>query len=113
MQKGCLSDLDEGKYSFIIIHALNNANNGRLKSLLQLRSRQGHLLAEQKTLIMKMLTRSRSLEYTLSVLNELQAVIERMLEKIESGITEEKNWMIRAIMARLRVSDPLIRHHGV
>jgi hypothetical protein len=92
----------------MIIHALNNVEKSRLKSLLQVRSRRGNLLMEQKTLIMKMLARSKSLEYTLEVLNELQGRIEARLEELESGIEDQKNWTIRAIMARLKVADPHI-----
>jgi hypothetical protein len=90
----------------MIIHALNHAKNNHLKSLLQVRSQQGSLFMEQKTLIMKMLSTSKSLEYTLEVLNELQGAIVLTLEKMESGIVVEKNWMLRAIMARYKVVDP-------
>ncbi|KAK6500453.1 hypothetical protein TWF481_010796 [Arthrobotrys musiformis] len=109
--KGSLSDLDEGKYSFMLIHALNNnQENGRLKGLLTLRARQRALSVEQKELIMKCMKQSRSMEYTYKVLEELQSRIQKDLEDLEFSIPESrhgdnKNWMIRAIMARLRLGD--------
>ncbi|KAK6536015.1 hypothetical protein TWF281_000261 [Arthrobotrys megalospora] len=108
--KGDLSDLDEGKYSFMLIHALNNAKGTQLKSLLQLRGRsEKGLSVEQKRLIMRSLERSKSMEYTLRVLEQLQDAVEKKLEEMEGG-TVERNWMLRAIMARLRIADPKLRH---
>ncbi|EPS41436.1 hypothetical protein H072_4656 [Dactylellina haptotyla CBS 200.50] len=106
--KGELSDLDEGKYSFMLIRALNNGSNtfdSKLKNLLQLRSRQGYLTPEQKILAMRCMTRSKSMEYTFTVIKELEAEVERILESLESSVGEH-NWTIRAIMARLRTADP-------
>ncbi|KAF3105329.1 hypothetical protein TWF569_001292 [Orbilia oligospora] len=108
--KGSLSDLDEGKYSFMIIHALKcNTKNKQLKSLLAMRS-QKPLSIEQKELIMKIMEQSKSMEYTFSVLEDLQAEIQKSLEDLESKVPQcqngdNRNWMIRAIMARLRLAD--------
>ncbi|KAK6520035.1 hypothetical protein TWF506_000326 [Arthrobotrys conoides] len=113
--KGSLSDLDEGKYSFMLIHALKNqSQNHQLKCLLQMRSQKGQLTKEQKDLIMKIMRRSKSMEYTAMVLEELRLEIEVKLEYIEAqlverGFKEDKNWMIRAIMARLRLPDPITK----
>ncbi|KAF3192924.1 hypothetical protein TWF225_011709 [Orbilia oligospora] len=111
--KGSLSDLDEGKYSFMLIHALKNQKyNHQLKSLLQLRSQKGFLTEEQKDLIMKIMERSNSMEYTAMVLKEISMEVEVKLGYIEAqlaerGFKEDKNWMIRAIMARLKLPDPI------
>ncbi|KAK6343822.1 hypothetical protein TWF696_007481 [Orbilia brochopaga] len=105
--KGSLSDLDEGKYSFMLIHSLKNAKDNQLKSLLRLRSQQGSLTTEQKTLVMNALERTKSMEYTMAVLEEIQAAIDERLEEVEAGLVgQEVNWVIRAIMVRLRVSFP-------
>ncbi|KAK6530346.1 hypothetical protein TWF694_003702 [Orbilia ellipsospora] len=105
--KGDLSDLDERKYSFMLIHALNHIGNSstQLSSLLRLRSTQGSLSPEQKTIIMRALVRAKSIDYTFKVLKELEEAIEKTLQQLESqsGIITGKNWIIRAIMARLRV----------
>ncbi|KAK6540067.1 hypothetical protein TWF694_008897 [Orbilia ellipsospora] len=107
---GSASDLDEGIYSFIMVHALTNSNPSdglQIKSLLDLRSRQGSLTREQKALMMKVLARTKSLDYTVSVLGELQDAIENKLVEIESCLPENqkarKNWIFRAIMAKIRV----------
>ncbi|KAK6527920.1 hypothetical protein TWF281_009181 [Arthrobotrys megalospora] len=90
--KGDLSDLDEGKYSFMLIHALNHSKDKQLQSLIHLRSRQpdGKLSPEQKLLIMKIMARSKSLEYTGNVLAELQLKVREKLEAIEAA-GREKN----------------------
>ncbi|KAK6510050.1 hypothetical protein TWF481_004763 [Arthrobotrys musiformis] len=105
--KGPLSDLDEGKYSFILIHA-HATNDPQLRSLLKLRPQQpgGLFTPEQKSLIMKCLGKTKSMEYTLDVLKELQREIGRVLVGLEGGPVlagQEENWMVRAVMARLRV----------
>ncbi|KAK6544760.1 hypothetical protein TWF694_001443 [Orbilia ellipsospora] len=110
--KGDLSDLDEGKYSFMLIHALNNNKNSKLRNLLALRSRQGSLSIEQKRLIMKGMAQSKSMEYTCKVLEGLEAEIQNALVDVESRVDESqkmngynKNWMLRAIMAKLRFAE--------
>ncbi|KAK6530245.1 hypothetical protein TWF694_003609 [Orbilia ellipsospora] len=113
-QKGTLSDLDEGKYSFILLHALSSPspNTTKLHSLLKLRSRNPTqtLTDEQKELVMRCITRAGSMDYTYNVLEELQDKITEELETIERSIKDgEENWIIRAIMARLRLADPNIR----
>ncbi|EPS35655.1 hypothetical protein H072_10937 [Dactylellina haptotyla CBS 200.50] len=101
--KGDLSDLDEGKYSFMLIHALNNTESPQLRSLLILRSQQGSLSKAQKDLIVELCNKSKSMEYTLGVLEELQGEMEKCLEEIEDRARGEKNYMLRAILAKLRV----------
>ncbi|KAK6335210.1 hypothetical protein TWF718_010646 [Orbilia javanica] len=101
------SSLDEGKYSLALIHALNNSNSSdreQLESLLLLRSRQGNLVSEQKSLVMKILARTGSMGYTVKVMERLENEIERRLESIEATIIgAERNWTMRAIMDYLRV----------
>ncbi|KAF3931652.1 Dimethylallyltranstransferase [Dactylellina cionopaga] len=109
--KGTLSDLDEGKYSFMLIHALKNAKDRQLKSLLQLRARNNGLTMEQKTQIMKHMVKSKSLDYTKQVLGELHFEIHARLESIESKMNvKEKNWILRAIMARLSLDEVYFHH---
>ncbi|KAF3919373.1 Dimethylallyltranstransferase [Orbilia brochopaga] len=62
---GNASDLDEGVYSFMLVHALTTASTSdvlQLKNLLGLRSRQGSLTKEQKNLIIGIINRAKSLE---------------------------------------------------
>ncbi|KAK6524957.1 hypothetical protein TWF281_011847 [Arthrobotrys megalospora] len=101
--KGHLSDLDEGKYSLALIHALNKSPEAtKVKSLLALRSRQGSLSVEQKDGIMRSLAKSRSMEYVLEVLEELQNEMDTRLKDVETQAGEE-NGILRAILAKLRV----------
>ncbi|KAK6525512.1 hypothetical protein TWF694_005642 [Orbilia ellipsospora] len=109
LQKGSLSDLDEGKFSFILIHAMNQSKGQKLQSLLQQRARQGSLLAEQKNLVMTIMDQTKSGEYTLQVIKQLEEEIERHLAKLEESAGGEKNWIIRAIMARMKVSEAAVR----
>ncbi|KAF3927806.1 Dimethylallyltranstransferase [Dactylellina cionopaga] len=104
-EKGDLSDLDEGKYSFMLIHALRHTKDNRLRSLLRIRSQQpeGRLSKEQKDLIMKILAQTKSMEYTCNVLIELQDEIEKRLDAEEKAAGAEKNWVMRSIMERLRM----------
>ncbi|KAK6530333.1 hypothetical protein TWF694_003690 [Orbilia ellipsospora] len=93
--KGSFSDLDEGKFSFMMIHALKSvgAETSKLKSLFQLRSRQMSLSTEQKALIIGILEKTKAMEYTLSVLNDLEMEIEKKIENIEGRLEapQEKN----------------------
>ncbi|KAF3922450.1 Dimethylallyltranstransferase [Arthrobotrys entomopaga] len=115
-QKGALSDLDEGKYSFILLHALSHSDSSsstQLHSLLKLRSRSATqtLSPEQKRLVMRCITKAGSIEYTHKVLEELQDKINEELGVIErSDIAGgEENWIIRTIMARLKLADVTVR----
>ncbi|KAF3211109.1 hypothetical protein TWF191_010986 [Orbilia oligospora] len=88
-------------------------HNHQLKSLLQLRPQRGFLTEEQKDLIMKIMGRSNSMEYTAMALKEISMEVEVKLGYIEAqlaerGFQEDKNWIIRAIMARLRLPDPIM-----
>ncbi|KAK6353830.1 hypothetical protein TWF730_008254 [Orbilia blumenaviensis] len=105
--QGDHSSLDEGKYSLALVHSLNNSNPGdreQLESLLLLRSRQGRLFPEQKSLVMKILARTGSMGYSMRVMERLENEIERRLEAVEATIPgAERNWTMRAIMEYLRV----------
>ncbi|KAK6537360.1 hypothetical protein TWF694_011552 [Orbilia ellipsospora] len=107
---GSASDLDEGVYSFTLVHTLSNGTPNdvrQLKGLLQMRFQQGGLTKEQKETIMRIVKRSGSLEYTLTVLDQLQDAIECKLVEMESTLSgksiDSKNWIFRGIMAKIRV----------
>ena len=102
--KGSLSDLDEGKYSFMLIHALEHTSSNRLQSVLQMRSRNGYLSMEVKNVVMDILASTKSLEYTHKYLCSLADEIHSRLEVIEEEVGQ-KNWLLRAIMAKLRLAD--------
>ncbi|KAK8023884.1 geranylgeranyl diphosphate synthase [Apiospora rasikravindrae] len=73
-QKGFCEDLDEGKYSLVLIHALQNADDtGRplLESMLSMRRTQGKLTVEQKLLMLGQIRTCGSLGWTGSLLDDL------------------------------------------
>ncbi|RVD87488.1 uncharacterized protein DFL_001722 [Arthrobotrys flagrans] len=103
--KGNLSDLDEGKYSIMIIHALKNTTEGtKLKSLLTLRSRQGNLSVEQKKVVMGILARTESMEYTFHLLRELLEETKNRLRNIED-LFGGRNSILQTILEKLEVAS--------
>jgi ophiobolin F synthase len=103
--KGFCQDLDEGKFSFPIIHAFSAQPTGitkLLRELLQRRRDRGCLSYEQKTLVLKQLDYLGSKTYTHETLKRLEGEVSRGLERIE-GITNIENWILRALLQRLEV----------
>ncbi|RGP63178.1 geranylgeranyl pyrophosphate synthase [Fusarium sporotrichioides] len=105
MKKGELEDLDEGKFSFILVHHFNSKpDRSIVYELLRQRHLQGGLSKASKLLIMDELKRSKSIEYTLDTLKKLEEQCENLLGKIED-ITQERNWVLRYLLHRLRLSS--------
>ncbi|XP_014550358.1 hypothetical protein COCVIDRAFT_31875 [Bipolaris victoriae FI3] len=73
-KKGFCQDLDESKFSFPLIHALNvqSESTHLLRELLQRRRDAGHLSYEQKKLVLKQLDRIGSMSYTRETLKRLE-----------------------------------------
>lgn len=102
-QKGFCEDLDEGKYSLPLIHALNTEpSNIILRSILQERRIAGKLTFELKQNILAHMKRTKSLEYTKGVLEDLFTELENEIEKIEKSCGTE-NYIIRLVLERLKV----------
>ncbi|KJK73476.1 hypothetical protein H634G_11289 [Metarhizium anisopliae BRIP 53293] len=90
-QKGFCEDLDEGKFSLPMIHALQCLPESQrmiLHNLLAQRKVNGGSSIEHKQLILKLMRRSGSLEYTLAALRLLQSEINQEVQLIEqkSGV---------------------------
>lgn len=102
--KGFCEDLDEGKYSLALIHALQypGPETLQLRAILQERSRKGAMALEMKKLVREIIERRRSLEYVHSVLKGMESAVEKEFLRIEeaTGIT---NYVIRLLFERLRV----------
>ncbi|KAI5376644.1 hypothetical protein J4E82_004590 [Alternaria postmessia] len=102
-QKGFCEDLDEGKMSFPLVHALNNCeDNAELYELLRQRRDIGYLSDEQKRLVLGQLDRVGSMMYTRDTLKRLQGEIHAGLKRIEN-VTGRENWILRALLQRLEV----------
>ncbi|KAF6823485.1 Fusicoccadiene synthase 3 [Colletotrichum musicola] len=104
-QKSFCEDLDEGKYSFPLIHALNHASDSdklELQSMLCERRLRNGLTPELKRRVLRIMERSGSLELTRTVLLRLQTSIENELAKLEEAF-DAPNWMLRLTFEKLKV----------
>jgi len=112
-QKGFCEDLDEGKYSFSLVHALTfataeKADTARLlQDLLRQHRQKGSankngMSKEDKMRVLECLERNGSMEYTRARLKELHVGIEAEIGRLE-GETGDKNWIMRMLVKRLEV----------
>lgn len=77
--KSFCEDLTEGKFSFPIIHAINNRRNDReIKSILRQRTKD----IEVKKYCVHLLEGAGSFEYTLSILKKLKEEIETEVNRL-------------------------------
>ncbi|KAM3483505.1 hypothetical protein MY8738_003048 [Beauveria namnaoensis] len=109
-QKGFAEDLDEGKYSFALIHCIQTLGAHtkfaqdamHLHALLMKRRIEGKLSVEMKKEILAMMDKAKSLNCTLSLLRQLFDELER-----EVGILEGKfgrdNLSLRVMLEMMRV----------
>jgi uncharacterized small protein (DUF1192 family) len=84
-----------------LIHALTQGD-AEIESVLEQRKRIGQLTYELKCLVLDRLRLKGSLDYTLSILRELQESLGRELERLEAA-TQQKNWVLRLLLFRLKV----------
>lgn len=109
-QKGFAEDLDEGKYSFTLIHCIRTLEKEpglageemHLRSLLMKRRVDGKLSNEAKREILEIMKQTQSLEYTLGVLRELHAKLDQEVVRLEKKFGEE-NFSLRLMMEMLKV----------
>jgi ophiobolin F synthase len=103
-QKGSCEDLDEGKFSFPLIHAFSaqSTSGGLLRELLQRRRDLRHLPDEHKKLVLEELDRAGSMAYTRETLKRLQGEVYSGVKRIE-GVTAQENWILRALLQRLEL----------
>lgn len=102
-QKGFCEDLDEGKFSLPLIHALAHTDKGlQLRGLLCQRRQNGQCTIEQKHLILALMRGAGSLEYTLQVLQALHTELDDEVGRLE-GIFGQVNHEIRLMLALLKV----------
>ena len=104
VSKGFCEDLDEGKYSLALIHALHHSGSEalQLRAILQERSRKGAMTMEMKKLVRETMEHRQSLEYAHSVLKELEDAVEKEILRIEKA-TRVTNYVIRLLLEKLRV----------
>ncbi|KAL9620401.1 MAG: hypothetical protein Q9160_005101 [Pyrenula sp. 1 TL-2023] len=104
-QKGFCEDLDEGKFSLPLIHALAHTNRGlQLRGLLRQRRRKGHCTVEQKHLILTQMREAGSLEYVLHMLQALETELDcevGRLERVFGQVNHEIRLMLTLLKVRL------------
>lgn len=104
VEKGFCEDLDEGKFSITLLHALSAAPEPEallLRNLMSGRRNDGKLSVVQKNLALSIIEGARSLEYTAAVLQKLYKAIVRELESTERQFGENKPF--RFLLSLLKV----------
>lgn len=104
-QKGWCEDLDEGKYSLPLIHALNNLSRPakvQLQALLVQRRTAGAMTPEMKALVIKHMKDAGSLEYAKTVALELQDAVRSELTRLEEAFGQE-NYVIQLALEKLKL----------
>ncbi|KFX92088.1 hypothetical protein V490_05578 [Pseudogymnoascus sp. VKM F-3557] len=104
--KGFCEDLDKGRFTLLLIHALQiePKQKHRLEAIMQERRHNGNgMSAEMKRLVLGILREAGSLEYVNGVLEKLQGAINVEIQRIE-GIVGEKNYVMRLLLERLRIN---------
>ncbi|KAM0475727.1 hypothetical protein ACHAP7_007224 [Fusarium lateritium] len=101
-QKGFCEDLDEGKYSLPLIHALQNDASGLLTNMLSMRRTQGNMTLEQKTLMLGQMEASGSLDWTRLLLNDLHQQVMSGIGNLEK-VTQRNKSLLRALVRRLQL----------
>jgi ophiobolin F synthase len=109
-QKGYAEDLDEGKYSFTLIHCINTlevedslaSERMALRAFLIKRRVDSSLSNESKREVLEIMKKTKSLEYTLGVLRALQAELEKEVDSLEAKFGEE-NFSLRMMLELLKV----------
>ena len=109
-QKGFAEDLDEGKYSFTLIHCIQTLESTpkfkgdaiQLRAFLMKRRLEGQLGNEAKREVLATMRKTNSLDYTLGVLRQLHSELEREVGSLEAKFGEE-NFSLRLMLEMLKV----------
>jgi geranylgeranyl pyrophosphate synthase len=103
--KGFCDDLNEGKYSLPLFHALQNLPSAQscvLQNILTQRRLNGSMSADHKHVVLGLMKQAGSLEYTLGAVRLLQDEVNREIAAVESE-TGVENPELRAIIEMIRV----------
>ncbi|KAF4956800.1 hypothetical protein FGADI_3582 [Fusarium gaditjirri] len=101
-QKGFCEDLDEGKYSLTLVHALQSDSSGLLTNILSMRRVQGKLTTQQKMLVLELMKTNGSLDWTSTLLGMLHTRVSAEIESLEVSMDRE-NPALRALVERLKL----------
>ncbi|TGO08094.1 hypothetical protein BTUL_0226g00050 [Botrytis tulipae] len=102
------NDLDQGSFTLPIIHALRKeSENGDTKFLNILRSRKQNerkMSPEMKRLAITEMENMGSFTYAKALLKDLHLDIEHELEMLEKRAGSGKNWILRLMLYRLKIT---------
>jgi geranylgeranyl diphosphate synthase type 3 len=111
-QKGFCEDLDEGKFSFPLIHCLGGIGDMpacrshalEMKNILAVRCRQdGYgLSSELKLHMLDILSRAGSLDFTRLALEQLENDLSTELERVEIA-ADSRNPILRGLVEKMKV----------
>jgi ophiobolin F synthase len=109
-QKGFCEDLDEGKFSYPIVHLLAHkpVYEAQIMGIFRQRpfgfEKADGLAVEAKMHLLGILKEEGALDATLDLLKRLEGEVECEIEKLERGMGE-RNPLMRLLIARLSVRD--------
>ncbi|RAH78110.1 geranylgeranyl pyrophosphate synthase [Aspergillus japonicus CBS 114.51] len=104
-QKGFCEDLDEGKFSFPLLHALRaqeQEKNDQLWKMLEQGRAPGTMDVAMKRRVLDILHESGSVEYTRKTLQRIMGEIHGGMGRVERQ-TGCVNWVLRLLVMRLEV----------
>ncbi|KAF2708718.1 terpenoid synthase [Pleomassaria siparia CBS 279.74] len=102
-QKGMCEDLDEGKYSLPLIHALSHTvKSHQIRGLISQRHIAGGLTVEQKRLMLDLMHEAGSFAYTVEVLYALHSELMTEIERLEE-MFGKANHEFRLLLEILKV----------
>ncbi|EXA46287.1 geranylgeranyl pyrophosphate synthetase [Fusarium oxysporum] len=101
-QKGFCEDLDEGKYSLTLMHALQRDSSGLLANILSMRRFQGKLTTQQKMLVLEVMKTNGSLDWTSTLLGMLHTRVLAEIGSMEVSMNRD-NPALRALVERLKL----------
>ncbi|KAG7423871.1 Geranylgeranyl pyrophosphate synthase 2 [Fusarium oxysporum f. sp. raphani] len=101
-QKGFCEDLDEGKYSLTLMHALQRDSSGLLANILSMRRFQGKLTTQQKMLVLEVMKTNGSLDWTSTLLGMLHTRVLAEIGSLEVSMNRD-NPALRALVERLKL----------
>ncbi|KAF5576189.1 geranylgeranyl diphosphate synthase [Fusarium pseudoanthophilum] len=101
-QKGFCEDLDEGKYSLTLMHALQSDSSGLLTNILSMRRVQGKLTTQQKMVVLEVMKANGSLEWTSALLGMLHTRVLAEIGSLELSLNRD-NPALRALVERLKL----------
>ncbi|KAI1258586.1 isoprenoid synthase domain-containing protein [Xylariaceae sp. FL1019] len=104
-QKGFCEDLDEGKFSLPLIHAIKHAPEAEctiLQHVLSQRHVSSAMPLASKHLVLDILKMTRSLDYTKTILDNLYRDIDWELSHVE-GVYGAENRILRGLFGLLKI----------